>query len=44
LEVNDDLNSWLPAGKFAAEQGGGFAKDAGPVGAEVRFYRAVRKP
>jgi hypothetical protein len=44
LEVSDDLNSWLPAGKFAAEQGGGFAKDAGPVGAEVRFYRAVRKP
>jgi hypothetical protein len=43
LEVSGDLNSWLPAGAFAPEQGGGFAKDTGPVGAEVRFYRAVRK-
>lgn len=43
LEVSGDLNSWQPAGAFATEQGGGFAKDSGPVGTEVRFYRAVRK-
>jgi hypothetical protein len=43
LEVSGDLGTWQPAGAFAAEQGGGFAKDTGPVGTEVRFYRAVRK-
>ncbi len=43
LEVSGDLSRWSPAGAFAPEQSGGFVKDAGPAGAEVRFYRAVRR-
>ncbi len=43
LEISGDLRSWTPAGAFAPEQGGGFANAPAPGGAEVRFYRAVRK-
>lgn len=43
LEVSGDLSRWSSAGAFAPEQSGGFEKDTGPAGAEVRFYRAVRR-
>jgi len=43
LEVSGDLSRWSSAGAFAPEQSGGFVKDTGPAGAEVRFYRAVRR-
>ncbi len=43
LEISGDLSTWSPVGGFAGESTAGFVKDSGPTGAEVRFYRAVRR-
>lgn len=43
LEISGDLSTWSPVGGFAPENTAGFVKDSGPSGAQVRFYRAVRR-